>query len=120
MARDQYGLSFGWSHALLGGLDTSYSTSNSFDGQQSQYLNGSWGKGFRHFSVDTNVERSRSSAGNRQRDSNTYERTSKAMYVNITIPLGKNHSPRSNPTSMTDAPNSVVLSAAVTTLPAFS
>jgi outer membrane usher protein FimD/PapC len=108
LSREQYGAAMSWSDPLLGGFSAGYSTSTSFGGLSTQYLTGSWGKSFEHFSVSANVERSLSRSPRQRRrddDSDGYYGSrgrggrgngySDAMYLSVSVPLGRNRSLRS-------------------------
>ncbi|MFP2768850.1 fimbria/pilus outer membrane usher protein [Oceanisphaera sp. KMM 10153] len=77
----QYTASLGWSDAMLGGFNLSYSTSRSFDDYASNRLTGSWGRSFRHATVTASVETSMGGSGNGADEGD-------AVYLSVSVPFG--------------------------------
>jgi outer membrane usher protein FimD/PapC len=84
--KNQFTGTLGWSHPTWGGFNLSYSSVQTFDGQRTGRLVSSWGKTFKHASVNASLE---TGAGSSERAIGRSSRANgSAFYVNVNIPLG--------------------------------
>lgn len=79
--RAQYTASLGWSNAMFGGLNVSWSRSTQFSGASTQRMISSWGNTFAFGTLSLNVEHAMG-GGNGSTGANTF-------YLTLSIPLGK-------------------------------
>ncbi|MDR6165558.1 fimbrial biogenesis usher protein [Pseudomonas fluorescens] len=102
LSQNQYGFSLGWSDDLFGSVTASYSASTSFGGHQTRSVSAAWNKNFKHANVSINVERSLGETGydddylnrGRTRSINNANGDT-AVYVTVSVPLGKSRGVRS-------------------------
>ncbi len=78
--RSQYTASIGWSDAMLGGFNLSYTSGRSFGGFASNRLTGSWGRTFKRATVTASVE-SNLGSGSDVDEGN-------AFYLSVSLPFG--------------------------------
>lgn len=97
LSRSQYGASASWSDRTYGSFTGTWSTTQSFAGQSSEYLSASWSKSFKHFNLNTSIEKTARSRNNRdesRRYSSRDDKPQTAVYVSISVPLGSGRSAR--------------------------
>ena len=95
MVSQQYGVSATWADPVLGSFTSTYSTSQSFAGNSSDYLSANWGKSFKHFNVNASVEQTtRKINYKHQASSSRNDKPETAVYLSVSVPLGTGRSAR--------------------------
>lgn len=89
--REQYGASIGWSNNLLGSFSAGYSQSKNFNGVRGTHMLLSWNKQFKYATVGVNLQQNKNSLSGPRLASNMTG-ADKALYVTVSVPLGKGRS----------------------------
>ncbi|MCU1717136.1 fimbria/pilus outer membrane usher protein [Pseudomonas sp. 5P_3.1_Bac2] len=92
--KSQYGFAVNWTHEVLGGFSSSYTSSGNFSGRTVKTWTAAWSRSFRYAIISATIERSQGSSYSSDENAmgSTYD--GNASYVTISIPLGSNRSLR--------------------------